>query len=128
QPPPGRGEGGSRQMNSPIISEEELALDAVLPEQLPIGNRRRALSPEVALMCGVLEQAVIDMRQHRHARYGWNRRVRFDAYHWVSSRDRSHPFAFINVCEALGLSPRAVRDRLLRTSADTRKSFEDAAA
>ncbi len=114
-------------MNSPIISEEDLALDAVLPEQFLGGCRRRALSPEIALMCGVLEQAVIDMRQHRHARYGWNRRVYFDAYHWVSSRDRSHPFAFTNVCEALGLSPRAVRSRLLRASAETRKRFEDAA-
>jgi len=114
-------------MISPILSEEQLALDAVLPEQYTHGCRHRVLVPEMALLRGILEQALIDLRQHRDARYGWNRHVYFDAYHWIASRDRSHAFAFENVCEALDLSARAVRKRLLRASENTRRRFEAAA-
>jgi len=114
-------------MVSPILSEEQLILDVILPEQYFGGCRFRSLSPELALMRGVLEQALIDMRQHRDARYGWNRRVYYDAFHWVTATDRAHTFSFVNVCETLGLSPAAVRRRLLRESAATRKRFEAAA-
>ena len=34
--------------------------------------------------------------------------------HWITSDDRSRPFAFVNVCDALGIDPDRLRERVLR--------------
>ncbi len=94
-----------------VWDDDRLVPDAILPVQLiPRAERR---SPELALLRGVLAQAVIDLHRFEHPRYPWTRNLYRDAYSWISSTSRSHLFTFVNVCEALGLSPPAVRARLL---------------
>jgi hypothetical protein len=36
-----------------------------------------------------------------------------EAYLWVASEERSWPYSFVNLCEALNLDPELTRDRLL---------------
>lgn len=48
--------------------------------------------------------------------------ARAEALDWIRSTDRSHPFAFENVCDVLGddFEPQAVRERLLRRKPELR--------
>lgn len=74
------------------------------------------LVPEKRLMLAVLEDAVGLFCRHRHARGRRRRRVA-EAIAWLWSDARHHPFAFVNVCEALGLDPLYVRAGLTRWTA-----------
>ena len=67
----------------------------------------------VALAEGVLTQAKQDLRRFRGAPDRIGREMYRDAYSWVASNDFSWPFSFLNVCEALGLSPEVQRAELL---------------
>jgi hypothetical protein len=69
--------------------------------------------PEVALAKGVLVQARQDLRRFRTAEDRVGREIYADAYSWIGSDDLWWPYSFRNVCEVLGLSPEAVRTRLL---------------
>ena len=67
----------------------------------------------VALAKGVLAQAKQDLRRFRGAPDRVGREMHRDAYSWVASNDFAWPFSFLNVCEALGLSPEVQRAELL---------------
>jgi len=69
---------------------------------------------EARLIHALLEQAAEDLAVHRDARDPIGARLYRDAWRWVVSADRFHPFSFVNVCELLQYSPEAVRRRLLR--------------
>lgn len=69
--------------------------------------------PHVALAKGVLVQAKQDLRRFRGAPDRVGREIYRDAYSWVASNDFAWPYSFLNVCEALGLSPEAQRAELL---------------
>ena len=87
-------------------------------------------TPERALLLASLERTAADRTNFRYARQRANQRLYMDAYLWVASDDRSHPFAFENVCEFLKLSPEHIREKLLhrdRFSRDTRDAMADAA-
>jgi hypothetical protein len=71
-------------------------------------------TPERALLLAMLERTAADLRNFRYARQHANQRLYMDAYLWVDSTDRSHVFAFENVCEFLKLSPEHMRENLLR--------------
>ncbi|MFN8600017.1 MAG: hypothetical protein U0842_06065 [Candidatus Binatia bacterium] len=89
-----------------------------------------AQTPERALLLAMLERTAADLKNFRYARQRANQRLYMDAYLWVASDDRSHPFAFENVCEFLKLSPEHIREKLLhrdRFSRDTRDAMADAA-
>lgn len=95
---------------------------AILPEQFDVLWHRRDVSrPEHALLLAIVRQALNDLRRFRHARKSRHRRLYFDAYRWIMSRDRTNPFSFINLCETLNLSPNAIR------AAACRGAFLDAA-
>ena len=66
----------------------------------------------VALAKGVLAQAKQDLRRFRGAPDRVGREMHRDAYSWVASNDFAWPFSFLNVCEALGLSPEVQRAEL----------------
>ena len=70
-------------------------------------------TPEVALAKGVLVQAKQDLRRFRGAPDRVGREMYRDAYSWVASNDFTWPYSFLNVCEALGLSPDVLREELL---------------
>ena len=72
-----------------------------------------AQTPERALLLAILERTAADLRNFRYARQHANQRLYMDAYLWVESTDRSHAFAFENVCEFLKLSPEHMRENLL---------------
>ena len=65
------------------------------------------------LFAAVLEQALDDLERYRDSRDPWLHRLHRDALAWVDCADRRHAFTFVNVCEALGYEPSAVRRRLL---------------
>jgi len=67
----------------------------------------------VALAKGVLAQAKQDLRRFRGAPDRVGREMHRDAYSWVASNDFAWPFSFLNVCEALDLSPEVQRVELL---------------
>jgi hypothetical protein len=69
--------------------------------------------PHVALAKGVLTQAKKDLRRFRRAPDRVGHEMYRDAYNWVASNDFAWRYSFLNVCEALGLSPEAQRAELL---------------
>lgn len=95
------------------MTYERPAADIILPEQF-FPARSALAEPECRLRLAVLEHAVRSYQQYDGT--GGRRAHRFyeDAAEWFASPDRSEPFSFENVCEALGLDPDAVRRRLQR--------------
>jgi hypothetical protein len=85
-----------------------------------------AQTPERALLLAILERTAADLKNFRYARQRANQRLYMDAYLWVASDDRSHAFAFENVCDHLKLSPENVRERLLNR--DLRAARDEAMA
>ena len=69
--------------------------------------------PHVALAKGVLVQAKQDLRKFHGEMDRAGREMYRDAYSWVASNDFTWPYSFLNVCEALGLSPEVQRAELL---------------
>ena len=59
-----------------------------------------------ALMVAMLDEAASSL-------LGKLPKLRTDAEFWINSRSRRSPFAFVVVCETLGLEPSAMRRRLL---------------
>jgi hypothetical protein len=98
--------------------QQAVAPDQVLPVQFCDGGQRgRTQSPERELAVSVLAQAALDIERCREARRGRKRRIYREAYNWVASDDRSWPYSFLNLCDAVSLSPAFLRARLLNESA-----------
>ena len=68
-------------------------------------------SPARKLAAAVLGAAVADVQKYRYA--SRHSRQYREAYQWVDAVDREWPFSFVNICEALRLSPEALRMKLL---------------
>jgi hypothetical protein len=101
-------------MTSAVVPEEVLALEPALPSQFhDIWSRSRYVSPERALVLAVLEQALGDLEKYRYATRRRQQRLYMEAYKWVTSDDREWPYSFVNLCEALSMSPESVREQLL---------------
>jgi hypothetical protein len=92
-----------------LFSDVEPSAEILLPAQLVALGQRRKTSASERLALAVVSQAVNDITLYRYARYSWSRRVYRDAWRWIFSNDRSYAFSYVNLCEALGLSPTAVR-------------------
>ena len=97
--------------------------DLILPSQynlLFVGCER--LTPHKRLMLAVLDNAVHDFQQYRHAtRIREQRRFR-EAYEWFTMQDDTRTFSFVSVCEALGLEPDFIRKGLLGHSGGGKRS------
>jgi hypothetical protein len=65
------------------------------------------------LAVSVLGQAANDLQNFRFARRRRQQRLYREAYDWIASSDRSWPYAFPNLCDALRLSTESVRAKLL---------------
>jgi hypothetical protein len=107
---------GPTEVPSPPDSfRAELEPEVVLPSQLSAGVRDDAsLRPEKRLMLAVLEEAVADFQKHVVATSRQGERLFREAADWFADDDRSWPFAFESICEALGLEPSWVRQGLAR--------------
>jgi hypothetical protein len=79
----------------------------------PLAEESQERTPERALMLAVLEDAVACYAGKLKAPRENPRILRRQAAFWLSCEDWESPFSFNNVCEALALDPRALRERIL---------------
>jgi len=93
----------------------ELAPAAVLPEQFyDAASEGRHESGAVALIRAMLDDAIACYQKHGSSASKRNRRLATEAEAWLFSDDAHWPFAFVNVCGALGIEPGYVRRGLKR--------------
>lgn len=96
-----------------------LEADVMVPAQW--FRRAHALpESERRLRVAILEDALRYYRAYAGATDRRARALYEDAAEWFASHDRSEPFAFENVCDALGLDADAIRRGLRRSPAPTR--------
>jgi hypothetical protein len=87
--------------------------EGILPAQL-FTEVAALRDPERRLRLAVLKDAVRYFQRHLDATDRRGRVLYEDAVDWFTSPDRSEPFAFENVCDALRLDPEYVRRGLRR--------------
>lgn len=93
----------------------ELEPEVVVPAQFFTGFRNDAsLRPEKRLMLAVLEEAVADFQKQVVATTREGRRLFADIENWMAADDRTWPFSFANICDALGLEASWLRGGLAR--------------
>ena len=95
-------------------------IHTMLPVQYLQDAARRRMEPQRRLMVAVLQTVLDDFRgsAYRSAAgfpASTNRRTFEQARAYVASTDRSWPFSFENVCEAIGLDADGVREELAAT-------------
>jgi hypothetical protein len=105
--------------SDPMTLDESLAPDVMLPAQL-VPDVRALRDPEHRLRLAVLEDAIRYFQRYLDATDGRHRALYEDAVDWFGSPDRSDPFSFENVCEALQLDPDHLRQGLCRRRAAAR--------
>ncbi|MFQ5849044.1 MAG: hypothetical protein ACE5JU_00490 [Candidatus Binatia bacterium] len=88
--------------------------DTVLPAQyLETVRRKTHLEPEKKLMLAVLEDAVACYQKYIAARDGKGKSLFREADEWILEENSDWLFSFDNICEALGLNPKYIREGLL---------------
>jgi len=69
--------------------------------------------PERKLAVAVFSQAANDLQKFRYARRGAGYSLYADARKWIASNNRSWPYSFLNLCDALDLAADVIRVELL---------------
>ena len=111
QPPPRR-----RRGRPPI--HLSLSLNLVMPSQFfPEGGDGPG---ERRLMRAVLKDALAVLFKYDATQDRRGQRLLAEAQLWLESDDTDWPFSFVNVCDALGLEPSCVRERVARYRAAQR--------
>ena len=96
-----------------------LSLNLVMPSQFfPEGGDGPAPG-ERRLMRAVLKDALVVLFKYEATQDRRGQRLLAEAQHWLES-DADWPFSFVNVCDALGLEPSCVRERVARCRAAQR--------
>ncbi len=98
---------------APLALFESISNVIIHPAQFQAIWGGQATSNERALAVAVLEIALSDLRRYRHAKQRAGQRLYMEAYQWVASDDREWPYSFVNLCDALKLSPDGLRERML---------------
>ncbi len=85
--------------------------EILLPTQVAVssGTEHR---PALELVAAMLEDALRCVLRNVDARRGPKRRQFVEACNWFLDDRREWPFAFVNVCELLGIDAAAVRQTL----------------
>ena len=95
-----------------------LSLNLVMPSQFfPEGGDGPG---ERRLMRAVLKDALAILFKYDATQDRRGQRLLAEAQHWIESDDADWPFSFVNVCDALGLDPSCVRERVARCRATQR--------
>ena len=111
QPPPRR-----RRGRPPI--HLSLSLNLVMPSQFfPEGGDGPG---ERRLKRAVLKDALTVLFKYDATQDRRGQRLLAEAQLWLESDDTDWPFSFVNVCDALGLEPSCVRERVARYRAAQR--------
>jgi hypothetical protein len=106
-----------RQSLQPVIARRAAAYarsagGSALPEQFFDSQiKLAAVCPERALMYAVLEDAFLCFHKQFEAEPRFIQRAR-EAEDWFFSDDSGWLFSFVSVCDALGLEPRYIRQKL----------------
>ena len=87
--------------------------EVVLPAQV-FDRGAALLQPEKRLMLAILEDATATLLRHPTPGHAGSRRALRETEAWVDSPDTESPFAFIRICEALGLDAQWLRTGLAR--------------
>ena len=93
--------------------DESLQPEVILPEQLH-AEVSALRDSERRLRLAVLEDAVRYFQRYVDSTDPRERVLYEDAVDWFESPDRSEPFSFENVCDALHLDPDYIRQGLCR--------------
>jgi len=98
----------------------------VIHVMLPVQYLRRArahrVEPQKRLMLAVLQTVIDDFQRSsdgRPASAAAAREARGKARAYLASTDRTWPFSFENICEAIGLDAHSVRAQFDQTDAST---------
>lgn len=91
-----------------IAGDSRIESDIVTPAQFYDRNRPEP-SGAVRLLLGVLGQALDDLAHYRLALNPAARALFNNAYDWVFSDEEGWPYAFLRICEALGLAAGPIR-------------------
>jgi hypothetical protein len=86
------------------IADHDIAFPANL-----LTNGTHAYLSEMSLVAAIFEDAV---RCVQRARRGVTDRQSSEALEWIASERHDWPFAFVNVCDFLGVDAKMVRTRL----------------
>lgn len=95
-----------------LVPGEVLAENRDLP-----GFRQFRAQPILALMQAVLVDALVCFHRQCATERLSRRRQQSEAEQWLFSNDVHWPFAFLRVCDALGLDPAYLRQKILRWQA-----------
>lgn len=107
-----------------------IADDTMVPTQF-VPDRPR--SPEQRLQWAVLENAIAQIRRPGSVKPLASRAAKQEALDWMLAEDEQGPFAFVSICEHLGLAPsrlrtwaREQRERLAQTVRRKRSQYRGA--
>jgi hypothetical protein len=94
---------------------DDLRGDAVMPAQFfPARRGSASVEPIMRLMGGILADAVRSFQRNFEAQ-GASRRQEFkEARHWIFDAKEDGPFSFEDICEALDIDPRRLRELIIR--------------
>jgi hypothetical protein len=94
---------------------DELRADALMPAQFYAARRGSAsVEPIMRLMGGVLADAVRSFQRNFDAQTASRREEFREAQHWIFHAKSDGPFSFEDVCEALDIDPRRLRELIIR--------------
>lgn len=99
--------------NPEATHSSQLEADVVVPAQW-FGRVYALPESERRLRLAILEDALRYYRAYAGAADRRARALYQDAAEWIASQDRSEPFSFENVCDALDLDAAAIRRHLDR--------------
>jgi hypothetical protein len=91
-----------------------LETQVILPAQFFVRVHADKAQPEKRLMAAVLEDAIAIHRRCARYRRGRHRRLFVEVQAWLHARADRGPYAFITVCDVLGLDAGSVRSALTR--------------
>src|SRR5271154_7528458 len=86
--------------------------DVILPSQFFGAMGGASLCSEQRLMLAVLVDAINILQGWNRVGSARKRRAFAEAGQWVTTRGRDYPFSFDSVCDALGIEPEMLRERL----------------
>jgi hypothetical protein len=89
------------------------APDILLPSQyFSVVQGGGGLTPEKKLMLAVLESALQDFQRYRLASGVRRKRLFREAQEWLTSQERTGTMSFVVICQALGIDPDYIRQKL----------------
>jgi hypothetical protein len=86
--------------------------DIILPSQYFGAMGGGGLCSEQRLMLAVLVDAINILQGWHRLGNARKRRAFAEAAQWVTTRGTGYPFSFDSICDALGIDPAILRDRL----------------